>query len=90
MCSSSGGSVLSFNWAPPSLDADNVIDYVVEVTQYVQPESAVKRIITIPLTPIFTKNIKSGPPSSLRAVVDSGVGECTVPLTLIHCNDVFL
>ena len=76
MCSSSGGSVLSFNWMPPSLNADNVIDYVVEVTKYVQPESAVKRIITRPLTPIFIKNIKSGPPVSLRDVVDSGVGEC--------------
>ena len=90
MCSSSGGSVLSFNWTPPSLNADSVIDYVVEVTKYVQPESAVKRVITRPLTPPFAKNVKSGPPASLRAVVDSGVGGCTVPLTLIHCNNVFL
>ena len=90
MCSSSGGSVLSFNWTPPSLSADSVIDYVVEVTQYVQPESAVKRIITRPFTPPFLENIKSGPPALLRAVVDSGIGECTVPLTLIHCSDVFL
>ena len=87
VCSSSDGSVLSFNWGPPS---DNVIDYVVEVTEYIQPESAVKRVITRPLTPPFTKNVKSGPPALLRAVVDSGVGECTVPLTLIHCSDVFL
>ena len=90
VCSSSGGSVLSFNWGPPSLHADSVIDYVVEVTEYVQPESAVKRVITRPLTPPFSKNVKSGTPVLLRAVVDSGVGECTVPLTLIHCSDVFL
>ena len=78
MCPSSGGSVLSFNWTPPSLNADNVIDFVVEVTEYVQPESAVKRVITRPLTPPFTKNVKSGPHALLRAVVDSGVGECTI------------
>ena len=90
VCSSSGGSVLSFNWTPPSLNADNVIDYVVEVTEYVQPESAVKQVIIRSLTSPFTKNVKSGSPASMRAVIDSGVGECTVPLTLIHCNDVFL
>ena len=90
VCSSSGSSVLSFNWGPPSLHADSVIDYVVEVTEYVQPESAVKRAITRPLTPPFSKNVKLGPPASLKAVVDSGVGECTVPLTLTHCSDVFL
>ena len=55
--------------------ADSVIDYVVEVTNFVQPESAVKRVITIPLTSPFAKNVKSDPPASLRAVVDSGVGE---------------
>ena len=88
MCPSSGGSVLSFNWTPPSLSADSVIDYVVEVTEHVQPESAVKRVIIRPLTPPFAKNIKPGPHALLRAVVDSGVGESTVPLTLIHCNDI--
>ena len=90
VCSSSGGSVLSFNWTSPSLNADNVIDYVVEVTQYVQPESAVKRVITVTLTPPFSENVKPSPPASLKSSVDSGVGECTVPLTLIHCSDVFL
>ena len=91
MCPSSGGSVLSFNWAPPSLSADSVIDYVMEVTEYVQPESAIKRVITRPLTPPFTKNVKSGPSASRSTIIiDSGVCECTVPLTLIHCSDVFL
>ena len=87
MCSSSGGSVLSFNWTPPSLNADSVIDFVVEVTQYVQPDPIVKQVVTTPLTPPFSENV---PFTSSMAVVDSGVGECTVPLTLIHCSDVFL
>ena len=82
-CSSSGSSVLSFNWTPPSLNADNVVDYVVEVTQYVQPESTVKRLITIPLTPPFYEDV---PAASLMAVVDSGVGECTLPLKLYSCD----
>ena len=76
VCSSSVGSVLSFNWTPPSLNADSVIDYVVEVTQYVHTESAIKRVTTRPLTPPFAKNVKSGSHALLRAVVDSGVGEC--------------
>ena len=82
-CSSSGSSVLSFNWTPPSLNADNVVGYIVEVTQYVQPEPAVKQVITIPLTSPFYEDV---PAASLMAVVDSGVGECTIQLKMYSCD----
>ena len=75
VCSSpanSRGNVLSFNWTPPSLNPDNVVDYVVEVTQYIQ-RGGTKQLESVPLSPPFSRDVKSS--DTLMVLVQSGVGK---------------
>ena len=60
MCSSTDGSDLLIDWTIPDLNAGNVIDYLVEVSQYVSPGDQL-----VSLFPPFNQQV-----DGLRTTVD--------------------
>ena len=75
-CSSSGPSELQINWKEPALNADNVVDYVVEVSQYVQPEG-LQVLQLADLDPPFGQAVRVR-----QATVLEGIGEFEQSLML--------
>ena len=53
-CSPTDGSDLMINWARPDLNAGNVIDYLVDVLQYVSPGDQL-----VSLSPPFNQQVAS-------------------------------
>ena len=69
MCSSSTASELVITWAEPIINADNVVDYVVGVLQYVQPEGT-RELQLVNLSSPFNRQV-----DRLEVTVLEGVGK---------------
>ena len=70
MCpNSDDGGVLRISWGAPSVNAESVVDYVVEVLEYYQPRGS-QVVETRPISSPFRQEVQS-----LMTMVTSGVGE---------------
>lgn len=65
-------SILTFSWLPSSEQERVMVDYLVEVQQYVQPDQEVKTVALLPLEPVFTRTIAR---DVQTASVGTGVGK---------------
>jgi hypothetical protein len=64
--------ILNIHWSQPSVNADSVVDYVVEVVEY-SHQSGSRTLKVSPLIPPFRQEEKSG--EELTMAVTSGVSK---------------
>ena len=68
-CDATEASVLPISWTPPSLNAEAVNDYLVEVREYVQPQGS-RSLQLVDLSPPFRRVVKG-----LGVEITEGVGK---------------